>query len=211
VSSVPTPLLVVPTGAANLAAVFACFRRFGAEPVLSSHPERIATAERVILPGVGAFGPARTALAESGADAALVARIEADRPTLGICLGMHLLSEGSDEAPGDDAGCGGGGLAVLPGRATRFTGDVRIPQMGWNRVSAPGSGMLTTGDAYFANSFRIAVPEQPDRWTMATTDHGGPFLSAAERGRTLVCQFHPELSGRWGAALMERWYEGGAC
>ena len=160
-SSVPTPLLVVPTGAANLAAVFACFRRLGAEPVLSSDPDRIAEAERVILPGVGAFGPARAALVDSGADRALVARIEADRPTLAICLGMHLLCEGSDEAlpsapgsagaDGDEAGGVGGpgavygpdgaggpasdqGLSVLPGRATRFTGATKNPIAGFQRL-----------------------------------------------------------------------------
>ena len=181
-------LLVVPTGAANLAAVFAAFRRIGTEPVLSSDPDRIRAAKRVVLPGVGAFGPARVALAESGADEALLDRTNADESTL-------------REIP--DIG---------PGVAERFDASVRVPQMGWNRVeTAQTQGFLRSGDAYFANSFRLSVPGGADGWTFATADHGGAFLAAAERGRTLVCQFHPELSGPYGASLLQRWYEEGSC
>ena len=203
----PSPaLLVVPTGAANLAAVSACFRRLGAEPVLSSDPDRIAEAGRVVLPGVGAFGPAWAALTASGSAAALRNRIAADRPTLGICLGMHLFAEGSEESDAP------GGLGVLPGTAALFDEGVRVPQMGWNRVEAPPDArFLGSGDAYFANSFRLPVPDDPGAWVVATTDHGGRFCSAAERGRTLACQFHPELSGAFGGAVIRRWFEEGGC
>jgi imidazole glycerol phosphate synthase glutamine amidotransferase subunit len=205
-SSSRSRLLVVPTGAANLAAVFAAFRRIGTEPVLSSDPDRIRAAKRVVLPGVGAFGPARVALAESGADEALLDRTNAEESTLGICLGMHLFAEGSQEAEGE------GGLGLLPGVAERFDASVRVPQMGWNRVeTAQTQGLLRSGDAYFANSFRLSVPGGADGWTFATADHGGAFLAAAERSRTLVCQFHPELSGPYGASLLQRWYEEGSC
>ena len=202
----PPDVLVVPTGTANLAAVIACFRRLGAEAAVSCDADRIAEADRVVLPGVGAFEPAWTALSSSGAAQALRERISADRATLGICLGMQLLAEGSTESNVP------GGLGILPGQATEFDPTVRVPLMGWNQVHAPeGARCLTTGYAYFANSYRLPVPDDDAGWVVATTDHGGYFWSAAERGRTLACQFHPELSGAFGAGLVQRWSEGAGC
>jgi imidazole glycerol phosphate synthase glutamine amidotransferase subunit len=197
---------VVRTGTANLASVLAALERVGAACALTDDPEVVRHAERVVLPGVGAFAAAIDALRDRGLDAALRERIEAGRATLGICLGLQLFFEASDESPGAV------GLGLLPGTVRRFSGagGVRIPQLGWNRVE-PDSGcaLLTAGYAYFANSYRVdAVPEG---WRAAYTPHGERFVAAFERGRVLACQFHPELSGAWGHDLLRRWLSAGDC
>jgi imidazole glycerol phosphate synthase glutamine amidotransferase subunit len=194
-----TDLVVVPTGTANLASVIAAFRRLGVEPVVSNEPARILEASHVMLPGVGAFGASMQRLAEAGAGAALRERIAADRPTMAICVGHQLLFETSDESPGAR------GLGVVPGHVGSFPAGVRVPQFGWNRVEPqPGCAGLGSGYAYFANSFRAA--EAPG-WRVALAEHGGPFVAAMERGRIVGCQFHPELSGDYGATLLARWLE----
>jgi imidazole glycerol phosphate synthase glutamine amidotransferase subunit len=196
---------VVRTSTANLAAVVAAFERLGREAVLTSEPEAVATAERLVLPGVGAFGAAARAVGEAGLVDALRERMRAGRPTLAICLGLQLMAEASDEAPGVP------GLSVVPGVAGRFRGDgLRIPHMGWNRVTPSGSGgLVTAGDAYFAHTYRLA--EDVPGWVVSTADYGGPFVAAVERGPVLACQFHPELSGRYGAAVLARWLEAKPC
>jgi len=197
---------VVRTGTANLASVLAALERVGASCALTDDPTVVRDAERVVLPGVGAFAAAVDALRARGLDAAIRARAEAGRATLGICLGLQLLFEASDESPGAV------GLSVLPGTVRRFSGagGVRIPQLGWNRVEPEaGCALLKDGDAYFANSYRIeAVPEG---WRAAFTTHGERFVAAFERGRVLACQFHPELSGAWGHDLLRRWLDAGEC
>ena len=198
-------VLIVPTGGANVASVIAGMERIGASARIDATPERVAAAERVVLPGVGAFGAAMTELESTGLDAALRERIAADRPTLAICLGLQLLAEESDESPGVD------GLGVFPGRVEPFPTDsrvpqmgLRVPQMGWNRIEAEdGTTLLRSGFFYFANSFRLT--QVPDGWTAARAEYGGSFVAALERGSVLACQFHPELSGESGRALLERW------
>lgn len=190
-------LVVVPTGTANLASVLAAFRRLGVEPAVSAEPGRIRQASHVMLPGVGSFGAAMRRLREAGADRALVARIAEGRPTIAICVGHQLLFETSDESPGER------GLGVVSGHVGRFPESVRVPQFGWNEVTAaPGSALLASGYAYFANSYRAS--EAPG-WLVATATHGGRFVAAMERGHVVGCQFHPELSGAYGAALLARW------
>lgn len=194
------PVRVVRTGTANLASVLAAFGRLGADCVLTEDPAEVVAAERVVLPGVGAFAAAMEALRARGLDEALRARIGAGRPTLGICLGLQLWFEGSEESPGV------AGLGVLPGVIRRFRDapGLRVPQLGWNAVVPdPGCALLRPGHACFANSYRAEAV--PPGWHAARTDHGGPFVSAFERGALLACQFHPELSGAWGHALLERW------
>ncbi|MCP4246745.1 MAG: imidazole glycerol phosphate synthase subunit HisH, partial [bacterium] len=94
------------------------------------------------------------------------------------------------------------------GRVTRFGAGVRVPQLGWNRVEpTPGCVLSQPGYAYFANSYRLV--ECPTGWRAAYADHGGRFVAALERGPLLACQFHPELSGSWGIALLGRWLEAG--
>ena len=196
-------VVVVPTGTANIASVLAAFRRLGAEPRVGEDPADVARASHVMLPGVGTFGAAMQRLAALGLDRALRERIEADRPTIAICVGHQLLFETSDENPGVR------GLGLVKGGIGRFPGDVRVPQFGWNEVCpAEDARLVEGGYAYFANSYRAT--DAPG-WTIARATHGGPFVAAMERGNVIGCQFHPELSGAYGEALLARFLELGRC
>ena len=191
-------VVIVRTGTANLASVVAAFERAGCPVTITEEPAATVDAHLLVLPGVGAFGPVARRLAERGLAEPLAERMRQGRPTFAVCLGLQLLAASSEESPGV------AGLGVLPATITRFAPGLRVPQLGWNRVAAGNSAaLLRTGDAYFANSYKLdAIPEG---WTGALADHGGPFVAAIERGPVLGCQFHPELSGDWGQALIERW------
>jgi imidazole glycerol phosphate synthase glutamine amidotransferase subunit len=165
---------------------------------VTTDPAQVRAAERVVLPGVGAFGAAMQALRDQQLVEPIVEHVRAGRPLLSICLGLQLLCEASDESPGV------GGLELVPGRVSRFGAGVHVPQLGWNRVTpAPGARLLREGYAYFANSYRLE--RIPDGWSGATSEHGGTFVAAIERGEALACQFHPELSGLFGRELLARW------
>ena len=191
-------IAVIQTGVANVASMLACLRRAGAEPYLTASPRDAERAAGVVLPGVGSFAAGMAALRRHGLCDVLRERIEAGQPTLAVCLGLQFLGSGSEEAPGEP------GLGVLPEVARRFPAEVRVPQLGWNRVE-PGAAcnLLRPGFAYFANSYRLLAA--PAGWAATTTPYGGPFVSALEKGNVLACQFHPELSGRWGQELVSRW------
>ncbi len=191
---------VVDTGVANLASVLAALTRLGTDARRTSEAAAVERAAAVVLPGVGSFAAGAERLAAAGLAEPLRKRIAEGRSTLAVCLGLQLLAEGSEESPG------AAGLGVLPVRATRFPDTVRVPQLGWNRVTAgPGARLVADGWAYFANSYRLTAA--PPGWSAAAAEHGGPFVAALERGAVLACQFHPELSGVWGAALLGRWLD----
>ncbi len=195
-------VLIVRTGTANLASVRAAFARLGAATEVTEDPLAVERAARVVLPGVGSFGAVASRLVPSPLGEALRRRIAAGRRTLAVCLGLQLLAEASEEAPGV------AGLGVVVGTVRRLPAGVRVPQLGWNRVGAgPGCRLLEDGAAYFANSY--ALDAAPRGWAGATFRHGEPFVAALERGAVLGCQFHPELSGAWGEALLRRWLETG--
>lgn len=197
------PVTVIPTGTANTASVLAAFRRLGANPVIATDPTEVARSDRVVLPGVGSYGAAMAEVDRVGMREAMQQRLTEGRPTLAICVGMQLLAASGDENA--DAM----GLGLFEGHVTRFPETVRVPQLGWNEVRAgPGCRFVSDGWAYFANSYRIDAT--PDGWSAATTDHGGKFVSALERGDLLACQFHPELSGVWGSGILAAWLEGRA-
>lgn len=190
---------IVPTGTANLASVQAAFRRLGAEPHIVQDAATVASASHVMLPGVGASGASLQRLREHGLDRALTRRIRADKPTIAICVGHQLLFEASEESPGVP------GLGIVQAAIRRFPEGVRVPQFGWNEVAADDAcDLLDSGYAYFANSFRAT--EAPG-WRVARAEHGGPFVAAMEKGKIIGCQFHPELSGDYGAALLSRFLE----
>ncbi len=191
-------LVIVPTGTANTASVLAAFSRLGAHPAVSGNVSDIVQADRVVLPGVGTFGAAAAAIDRQGVRGALVDRMRDGRATLAICVGMQLLAEVSSESPGVE------GLGLIAEQVSRFGNGAKTPQLGWNLVSpASGCRFIEPGWAYFANSYRLA--SIPGGWVGATTDHRGAFVSALERGDILACQFHPELSGSWGARVLTRW------
>jgi len=161
---------------------------------------RFSTCDRLLLPGVGHFGSAMERLQENALLPALRAWLRADRPFLGICLGMQLLFSASEEAPGVP------GLDFFPGQVRAFACRPRL-QIGWNRVRATrASGIWRGSDDeyyYFVNGFH-ALPE--DRGIVAATgDHGGGFVAAVQQGRVWGVQFHPEKSGAAGLELLRRW------
>ena len=191
---------IVKTGIANTASVVAGFSRLGATTELTDDPTLVENASHLVLPGVGAFAAGMEVLRSTGLDKLLTARINAEKPTLCVCLGVQLLAESSEESPGV------AGLGILPVAVRRFTGAIRIPQLGWNEVvPSVECKLLKRGYAYFANSYHLATA--PAGWACAYTEHGAPFPAAIERGAVLGCQFHPELSGRWGSELLQRWIE----
>lgn len=194
----PLEVAIVDTGCANLASVVAALDRQGVRSRVTDERAIVRAARCVVVPGVGAFGPAMRRLRASALDEALCERIALARPVLAICLGMQLVFEASEESPGV------AGLGAVAGCVSRYASGVRSPQMGWNRVvPTPGAELLKAEAMYFANSYR--VEHIPAGWEGATSEHGGIFASAIERGPILACQFHPELSGQAGSALLTRW------
>jgi len=197
----PPEVLVVPTGTANTASVLAALARAGARARIADEPGAIARASHVVLPGVGTFAAAVRRLDALELRNVLRRRIEDGRATLGLCVGLQVWCAASEESPGVP------GLALVPETVRRFPPRVRVPQLGWNRVEPRDSELLEPGEAYFANGYRLA--DIPPGWGGAHSEHGGRFASALERGALLGCQFHPELSGAWGARLLARWIERG--
>ncbi|MCY3600936.1 MAG: imidazole glycerol phosphate synthase subunit HisH [Gemmatimonadetes bacterium] len=196
----PEDVGIVPTGVANLEAVAAAFRRLGRTPRLLDSATGISRAAYVVLPGVGSFAGGMAELRRRGWAEAVRRRVEEGRPTLAVCLGLQLLCEESEEAPGT------AGLGCVPGRVVRLAESCRIPQLGWNRVAAPaGTVFLRSSVVYFANSYGLEAG--PAGWTAAMGRHGSRFVAGLERGGVLACQFHPELSGKVGAGLLKRWLE----
>lgn len=190
---------IVATGVANFASVTAALRRAGALVTRIQTPAELESFDGVVLPGVGTFGAAMEQLRKNGVVDALRTRIASGQPTLAICLGLQLLAPASEESPGVS------GLRVFRQKVEKILAP-RIPQLGWNFVRAPAGGrFVRDGYAYFANSYGIR--ECPDGWQASWNDLEGPWVAAAERGGVIACQFHPELSGMWGNALLQRWLE----
>lgn len=193
-----TPRLVLlDSGGANLGSAQAAFGRLGVEAPTTSDPGLIRNATHVVLPGVGAASTCMAKLRANGLDQ-IIPRIT--QPLLGICVGMQLLYERSEES---DTTC----LGLLPGVVSLLTPEtgVRIPHMGWNRLSLgedrtdPLTDGLDGASVYFVHSY--AAPPSSD--TRATTTHGKPFTAIAVRGLVMGAQFHPERSSAAGARLLQ--------
>lgn len=205
---------LVDLGMGNLRSVERALRAaWGEGPVLTVTPDpgAVRESDAVVVPGQGAFGDCSVALQrEGGALArALVEHIARGRPYVGICLGLQVLFEGSEEAPGR------GGLGVFRGQVRRFREGLRdadgalvkVPHMGWNEVAAgPGLPWLPArGWFYFVHSYHV-VPADP-ALPRAVAHHGEDFVAAVARGPLLGVQFHPEKSQRAGLALLRRFYD----
>ena len=203
-------LVVVDYGAGNTGSVVNMCRRIGAEPVVTSVPEVIDRSTKLLLPGVGAFDPAIDSLRGSGALEALLRRIAQGVITLGICLGMQLLFEGSEEGTKP-------GLSLIPGFVKRLParteiGEVSIPHMGWSPLRTTRSHPLIAGlseDArfYFVHSY-AAVPEV-EADVLSLSAHGDDFVSVVAHENVLGVQFHPEKSHRHGKSLLRNFIEMG--
>jgi glutamine amidotransferase len=192
---------IVDLGLGNLHSVAKAFERAGARPELSADPEVLLRADRLVMPGQGAFKECAHALAGEVGDA-VREWIETGRPYLGICLGMQALFESSEEAPGER------GLGVFEGEVKRFSTSLaddegrplKVPHIGWNQIESRHPVFEDGEWYYFVHSY-YCVPVD-STLVAATTDYGGPFCSAIARDNVLACQFHPEKSQHAGARVI---------
>jgi imidazole glycerol-phosphate synthase subunit HisH len=199
-------IAVVDYGAGNLVSIDQALATVGAESVVARGPRDLAAADAVIVPGVGAAAPAMDRLRDAGMVQPLLDWIADGRPFLGICLGLQLLFEASDEDGAET-------LGVLAGRTARLTDAPTLPHIGWNQVEPVVvhpllSGIPSPGEFYFVHSY-AGVPAGGDAETavLARTTHGAPFVSAVARDNVLGVQFHPERSGRDGLRLLANFVE----
>lgn len=195
-----TPLIaVLDYGIGNLRSAQKALQHVGADARLTEDPDLAASADAVVLPGVGAFGRSMEALRERELDRVAFDTIDAGKPFLGICVGMQMLYDASDESPGVS------GLGVLGGRVRRLPEGVKHPQMQWNTLDQLAPSPLLDGLGehpwlYFVHSY---APDPVDRdEIVATCDYGGPVTAMVQRGVLWATQFHPEKSGRTGLALL---------
>jgi glutamine amidotransferase len=192
-----TVLAVLDYGIGNLRSAQKALQHVGADARLTTDADLAAEADGVVLPGVGAFGRCMEALGDTGLGAVAVDAAASGRPFLGICVGMQLLYDGSDEAPGV------AGLGILPGTVRRLPDGVKHPQMQWNRLLiSDRSGLLAGLDddawVYFVHSFAADDATH----AVATCDYGGPVVAAVQSANVWATQFHPEKSARTGMAIL---------
>ena len=194
---------IVDYGVGNLGSLRNALAKVGRTSEITSDPDRVARATRLILPGVGAFDRAVSRLTETGLGAAVLSAAERGTPLAGVCLGMQLLMDGSEE--GELAG-----LSIIPGRAVRLPTTIDgerllVPHMGWSQtVAAKASRLAPTlsegGRFYFVHSYAVDADDEVD--VLTWTDYGRRFASTIERENVLGIQFHPEKSHRYGLAIL---------
>jgi glutamine amidotransferase len=185
-------------GIGNLGSVTKGFRRAGAEVLLTGDPEALRRADALVLPGDGAFGATMAEIERRGLVPVLGEAAESGKPLLGICIGMQVLFEESDEH-GRHAG-----LGFLPGRVRRLEGDLPVPHMGWNRLRRRRAHPILEGvpdgaHVYFVHSYYC---DAPDDVVIATSDYGHDFAAIVGRGNVLGVQFHPEKSQEVGLRMV---------
>ena len=198
-------VLILDYKMSNLRSAAKALERLGASVTVTDAPLSLDRFDAVVLPGVGAFGEAMRRIREQGLDRTIGDAVERDVPVLGICLGLQLLFDESEESPGV------AGLGVLPGAVRRLTTTRKLPQIGWNTVDwrrdtpfAPPADAGTLDRAYyFVHSFSVH-PEREGH-VLGVCDHGGEFVAAAGDRHVAGVQFHPEKSSRAGLALLDRW------
>lgn len=204
-----TAVLLVDTTMGNLRSVERALARAGGAVEVSSDPDRVRAADRVVVPGQGHFGAFRRAL-DGGLGDALVDHVKSGRPYLGICLGMQILFERSEEDAGAE------GLGLFPGRVRRFAHDVpdpeaegrrlKVPHMGWNQVEGFHPMLPSKEWFYFVHSYYC---EPTDEGLVAGwCDYGVRFAAAVASDHVFACQFHPEKSQHAGARLLTKFLEG---
>ena len=199
-------LAIVDYGVGNLFSLRSSFAAIGADACVTSDPETLRRAERIVLPGVGAFGDAARKLRDARLDRVLKEEAGKGKPLLGICLGMQLLFEKSYEY-GEHAG-----LALVKGEVKKIPvpADLKLPHMGWNALSFgakkhPLFRYLSEGDyVYFVHSYAATGC---DPFVIARTDYGGAVTAAVANGCVMGCQFHPEKSGDVGLGILKAFCE----
>ena len=198
---------IIDYGVGNLFSLKSSFAFIGEDAIVSADAEQLRSADRLILPGVGAFGDAAAKLRATGLDKVLLEEAEKGKPVMGICLGMQMLLEKSYEYGEHD------GLGLISGEirpiADVIPKELPIPQIGWNALNLKGEKhpifkYINEGDCvYFVHSFYAA--SCPD--IIADTEYGAPLAAAVARGNVCGCQFHPEKSGKVGLAILKAFCE----
>ena len=200
-------IVIVDYGVGNLFSLRSSFAAIGAEVAVSSDADVIRNADKIILPGVGAFGDAAKKLRETGLDAVLIGEAKKGKPLMGICLGMQLLFDKSFEY-GEHQG-----LGLVPGNVRPIKdvipAELKIPHIGWNALRFKGNSpifkYLNEGDCvYFVHSFYGA---DCDKYTSADTEYGAYLTAAVQNKNVFGCQFHPEKSGNTGLKILKAFAE----
>ena len=199
-------IAIIDYDAGNIKSVEKALQSLGQEVVLTRDKDVLLNADKVILPGVGAFGDAMDRLNEYGLTDTIKKIVEKNTPFLGICLGLQLLFDSSEEAPGVK------GLGILKGRIVRFPSymGLKIPQIGWNELKQPNKGRLFKGIedgefVYFVHSYYLIADDLKD--VVATTEYGVTVHASVERGNVFACQFHPEKSSDVGLKILKNFID----
>lgn len=199
-------IAIIDYDAGNIKSVEKALVHLGEQPVITRDREEILRADKVILPGVGAFGDAMAKLREYGLEEVIHEVVAKNTPFLGICLGLQVLFESSDEAPGVP------GLGVLKGKICRIpeTEGLKIPHMGWNSLELHQNGRLFKGLSdnayvYFVHSYYLKAEEE--EIVTATTEYGTTIHASVEKGNVFACQFHPEKSSDTGLHILKNFVE----
>lgn len=196
-------IVIIDYGMGNLHSVSKAVEAVGAVPIVTADKKIIAAAEKIILPGVGAFGDCMKNLQATGLVPELIKHIKSGKGFLGICLGMQLLFESSEESPGV------AGLGIFKGAVKRLTTEYKVPHMGWNRLKLKAASPLTAAAdgsyVYFVHSFH-AVPKDCNIIT-AVCDYGTEITAAVGRDNIQALQFHPEKSGEVGLKMLQAFKE----
>lgn len=196
-------ICIIDYGAGNLKSVSNALTYIGAENTVSADREEILSADRIILPGVGSFGDAMASLKKCNLVNTVYDAIESGKPFMGICLGMQLLFEDSQESPGV------AGLGVFKGHIVKFPGDMglKVPQIGWNNlnVKQPDSVYACAQDkyVYFVHSYYLEAYDPSV--VAAEAEYGKVFHAAVQKGNVAASQFHPEKSGETGLEILKKW------
>jgi len=194
---------IVDYGAGNLPSVERALRGLGAETERAVHPQQLASATAIVLPGVGHFSAFVAGLRERNLTSSLRAAYDSGTPILGICLGLQAMFASSEEAPGD------AGLGFFSGEVRSLPTNVKSPHIGWNQVQRIRESKLLNGlphDAYFYFAHSYAAPGTGDQ-TAAVCNHGVAFAAVIEQRNLMGVQFHPEKSGETGARLLKNFLE----
>ncbi|MEU1809710.1 imidazole glycerol phosphate synthase subunit HisH [Micromonospora aurantiaca (nom. illeg.)] len=199
-------VVVLDYGSGNLRSAERAVARAGADVTVTDDLAAAASADGLVVPGVGAFAACMAGIEALGAGPVIADRVAAGRPVLGICVGMQILF-----GHGEEHGVVTKGLGLLPGGVTRLPAR-RLPHMGWNTVRPPAGSTLFAGlpegtRFYFVHSYGVTDPAAPAGAgaTVTTAHHGADFVAAVERGPLSATQFHPEKSADAGAALLRNW------
>lgn len=201
-------ITIVDYGMGNVGSIANMFKKIGVPSIITDEPAEIERAEKLVLPGVGAFDEAMDEIHERGMQRALEIAAHDDRaPFLGICLGMQLLTEGSEEGNSE-------GLGWIPGKAKRFSQDdnpnLKVPHMGWNTVEIQNEYEITkklpeNPKFYFVHSYYVDVAD--DKYSMMKTNYSRSFDSGVRKDNIYGVQFHPEKSHKYGLALLKNFVE----